>query len=93
LLDKRILFVGEAANRIDEDYLRILRYFRFHGRLSGVRCAFFDGNLRLRMPVVPTPARLKVDHACDQWHSTRVFTHLTGWRRRPFPNTACTRVA
>lgn len=27
---KRVVFVGEAAQRIQEDYLRILRFFRFH---------------------------------------------------------------
>lgn len=30
---KRIRFVGQAAQRIQEDYLRILRYFRFYGRV------------------------------------------------------------
>jgi hypothetical protein len=25
------------------------------------------------MPLVPTPARLKLLHACDQWHSSRMF--------------------
>jgi len=30
----QIYFVGEPGNRIDEDYLRILRYFRFHGRIA-----------------------------------------------------------
>lgn len=30
----RIAFVGDAAVRIQEDYLRILRYFRFYGRLA-----------------------------------------------------------
>jgi len=29
LLEKRILFVGDADTRIKEDYLRILRYFRY----------------------------------------------------------------
>jgi hypothetical protein len=30
--------------------------------------------------LVPTPLlRLKRCHACDQWHSSRVFTPLTGW--------------
>lgn len=29
-----IRFVGEAEQRIEEDYLRILRYFRFHSRIS-----------------------------------------------------------
>lgn len=30
LAAKRVRFVGNAAARIEEDYLRILRYFRFH---------------------------------------------------------------
>jgi poly(A) polymerase len=28
--DRRIVFIGEAQDRIAEDYLRILRFFRFH---------------------------------------------------------------
>ncbi|VDM16681.1 unnamed protein product [Hydatigera taeniaeformis] len=34
LKDRRIRFVGKPADRIREDYLRILRYFRFHARLA-----------------------------------------------------------
>ncbi|XP_075223419.1 CCA tRNA nucleotidyltransferase 1, mitochondrial isoform X2 [Lycorma delicatula] len=34
LLQKKIVFVGDPAKRIREDYLRILRYFRFYGRIS-----------------------------------------------------------
>ncbi|CAH8504644.1 unnamed protein product [Schistosoma turkestanicum] len=34
LNNNRIRFVGDPDARIKEDYLRILRYFRFHGRLS-----------------------------------------------------------
>ena len=34
LQDKVSNFVGDAEQRIQEDYLRILRYFRFQGRLS-----------------------------------------------------------
>ena len=34
LQDKVSKFVGDAEERIQEDYLRILRYFRFQGRLS-----------------------------------------------------------
>ena len=33
LNDKKILFVGNPRSRITEDYLRILRYFRFYGRI------------------------------------------------------------
>ncbi|ODM96323.1 CCA tRNA nucleotidyltransferase 1, mitochondrial [Orchesella cincta] len=31
---RKVRFVGDAEQRIQEDYLRILRYFRFYGRLS-----------------------------------------------------------
>ena len=34
LQDKVSKFVGDAEQRITEDYLRILRYFRFQGRLA-----------------------------------------------------------
>ncbi len=30
----RVRFIGVAAERIEEDYLRVLRYFRFHYRLT-----------------------------------------------------------
>ncbi len=33
LLEKKVVFVGDARTRIQEDYLRILRYFRFYGRI------------------------------------------------------------
>jgi hypothetical protein len=53
-----------------------------------VRCAFSDRNLHSRMPLVPTPLlRLKRCHACDQWHSSRVFAPLTGWHCKFYPNT------
>lgn len=34
LLERKVRFVGNAEKRIKEDYLRILRYFRFYGRIS-----------------------------------------------------------
>lgn len=34
LKKRKIRFVGDAKQRITEDYLRILRYFRFYGRLA-----------------------------------------------------------
>nr|KAF6476700.1 tRNA nucleotidyl transferase 1 [Rousettus aegyptiacus] len=33
LKNKKVRFVGQAKQRIQEDYLRILRYFRFYGRI------------------------------------------------------------
>jgi tRNA nucleotidyltransferase/poly(A) polymerase len=32
ILRRRVIFVGDPAQRIEEDYLRILRFFRFHAR-------------------------------------------------------------
>ncbi|XP_017465939.1 PREDICTED: CCA tRNA nucleotidyltransferase 1, mitochondrial [Rhagoletis zephyria] len=34
LLQRRVVFVGDPNVRIKEDYLRILRYFRFYGRIA-----------------------------------------------------------
>uniref|UniRef100_A0A914ZLM7 CCA tRNA nucleotidyltransferase 1, mitochondrial n=1 Tax=Parascaris univalens TaxID=6257 RepID=A0A914ZLM7_PARUN len=34
LRTRRVAFVGDATQRIQEDYLRILRYFRFFGRIA-----------------------------------------------------------
>lgn len=34
LQKRRVAFVGDAATRIQEDYLRILRYFRFCAKIS-----------------------------------------------------------
>ena len=47
----------------------------------------FGQKLQSRISLVPTPARLKLLHACDQWHSSRVFTPLTGWHVKFRPNT------
>jgi tRNA nucleotidyltransferase (CCA-adding enzyme) len=35
LAERRVRFVGEPAERMREDYLRILRWLRFHGRIAG----------------------------------------------------------
>ena len=36
----RIKFIGNANNRIQEDYLRILRFFRFHAQFSDLVADF-----------------------------------------------------
>jgi hypothetical protein len=41
-----------------------------------VRCAFSDRILHLGMPLDPTHIRLKIYHASDQWHSSRVSAAL-----------------
>jgi hypothetical protein len=39
--------------------------------LQRARCLFSNRNLHSMMPLVPTPARLKLLQACDQYHSSR----------------------
>lgn len=34
ILRKKVIFVGDPAKRIEEDYLRILRFFRFHAQFG-----------------------------------------------------------
>lgn len=49
-----VRFVGDASERIEEDHLRILRFFRFHGRFgrgpldpaAAAACALFGHGLR-----------------------------------------------
>jgi hypothetical protein len=41
-----------------------------------VRCAFSDRILHSKMPLVSTFVGLTLLHACDHWHSSRVFTLL-----------------
>jgi hypothetical protein len=55
--------------------------------VEAVRCVFFGRNLHSRMPLVPTPARLKLLQACDQWHSSRMSNFLTGSHSKLRPNT------
>lgn len=43
----RIAFVGDADTRIKEDYLRILRYFRFYGRIAKTPDAHEENTLRI----------------------------------------------
>lgn len=54
LEDGVVRFVGEAAQRIEDDYLRILRFVRFHGRYgrglmdpaAAAACALYGHGLR-----------------------------------------------
>lgn len=47
LKNKRIRFVGDAATRIQEDFLRILRYFRFYGRIAADESSHEDAILQV----------------------------------------------
>jgi hypothetical protein len=56
--------------------------------LPDVRSPLFDRILHSRMPRVSRLLRLKLLRACDQWHSSRVFTPLTGWHGKFRHNTS-----
>jgi hypothetical protein len=59
-------------------------------RLANGSCgARFPTEIYTRgVPLSFTPLlRLKRCHACDQWHSSREFTPLTGWHCKLGPNT------
>jgi aminopeptidase N len=50
-----------------------------HDALAATHGARVSTDIYTRgMPLVPTPARFKLLQACDQWHSSRVSTFLTG---------------
>ncbi|XP_004519515.1 CCA tRNA nucleotidyltransferase 1, mitochondrial [Ceratitis capitata] len=46
LMQRRVVFVGNADVRIQEDYLRILRYFRFYGRIAKEPCKHDEETLK-----------------------------------------------
>jgi len=77
LCDGRIRFVGEPAMRIAEDYLRVLRFFRFHARYGRVD---------------PEPAELAalaaaVPHLC-RLSAERVWSELKRILETPDPRGA-----
>jgi poly(A) polymerase len=43
IADRRVRFIGDAATRIAEDYLRILRFFRFHAAYGHGRLPDAEG--------------------------------------------------
>ena len=45
LQEKRVRFIGDASTRIKEDYLRILRFFRFSAWYSNPECSFDQDTL------------------------------------------------
>jgi hypothetical protein len=61
---------------MDSAVLGLASQFLFvsHRIATAVRRPFLTKVLHSRMPLVPTPARLKLLHACAQWQSSRVST-------------------
>jgi hypothetical protein len=49
-----------------------------NSQVNFARRSFFRQNLQFEDAIGSTPARLKLLQACDQWHSSRMCTPLTG---------------
>ena len=67
LEDKRIAFVGNADQRIKEDYLRILRYFRFFGRLAESDDAHEKKTLEVIRNNVQGIAKISGERIWSEW--------------------------
>jgi tRNA nucleotidyltransferase/poly(A) polymerase len=63
-----VRFVGNARDRIEEDYLRILRYFRFLGRMKTVN---FDATFDANMKVIQDTC-----HGLDKISGERIWAEL-----------------
>jgi hypothetical protein len=69
---------GKNENRGAEWSLNKNGTLKIHERKSiSCECSFVSRILYSMMPLVHTPARLKLLHVCDQWHSSRVFIPFT----------------
>ena len=51
LAEKKVLFVGDSRTRIQEDYLRILRYFRFYGRIGELYVVYIPTGFSQRQAI------------------------------------------
>ena len=64
LLDGRVRFVGDPARRIAEDYLRVLRFFRFAARYG--RAAPDAGTEQALRDAVPALGRLSAERVWNE---------------------------
>jgi hypothetical protein len=91
-----VVTAAEEGEVWHDDVVKLVAVHETEGKLGTiycdlfVRCPVFGRNPRSRMPLSFTPLlRLKRCHAaCDQWHSSRAFAPLTGWRCKSGPHTA-----
>ena len=69
-----VRFIGEAEERIQEDYLRILRYFRFYGRFGHVP-PDADTRAALRQ-YMPKLTSLSPERITQEWMKLLVTPHV-----------------
>ena len=64
LKEKRVRFVGNAEKRMQEDYLRVLRYFRFWAKMGEKQ---IDAGVKKALPkIVPFLKTLSMDRRRDE---------------------------
>ena len=64
---KRIAFVGNADSRIKEDFLRILRYFRFYGRLAERENGHEEATLQVIRENAEGLSRISGERIWSEW--------------------------
>ncbi|XP_052868450.1 CCA tRNA nucleotidyltransferase 1, mitochondrial [Anopheles cruzii] len=64
---RRVAFVGDPDKRIKEDFLRILRYFRFYGRISEKANRHDDETLRIITNNADGLARISGERIWQEW--------------------------
>uniref|UniRef100_A0A182NRH5 Poly A polymerase head domain-containing protein n=1 Tax=Anopheles dirus TaxID=7168 RepID=A0A182NRH5_9DIPT len=64
---RRVAFVGDPDLRIKEDYLRILRYFRFYGRISEEANRHDEETLRIVAKNATGLAKISGERIWQEW--------------------------
>jgi len=67
LEERKVRFVGDAEGRIQEDYLRILRYFRFYGRIAEEASAHEDDTIEAIKQNVEGMQRISGERIWTEW--------------------------
>lgn len=67
LQKRRVTFVGDPDMRIKEDYLRILRYFRFYGRIAEESNRHDEETLRIITKNAEGLARISGERIWQEW--------------------------
>lgn len=67
LEERKVRFVGDSVQRIQEDYLRILRYFRFYGRISQEENAHDEDTIEAIKQNVEGMARISGERIWTEW--------------------------
>merc|ERR1711962_1182716 len=75
LANKRVRFVGSPEKRIQEDYLRILRYFRFYGRIVPEPDAHCEDTIGAIRDNVGGMERVSGERIWTEWAKILVGNH------------------